>query len=116
MYGNGSLLACLHPFYTDTSRLARLLGTMLKTTWPDVFTKYNKAFKAGKSVIDGDPGPYIGRVIVYKLQGRLHVDQNDGGPTACFPMGSWQGVKGGKGGELIVPQLGAKFEYVYLFF
>lgn len=74
IYINGGLLACLNPFYKDTARLARLLSTMLETTWPNEFTTYSKAFKVGYLIIQSDPGPYIGQVIIYKLQSQFHVD------------------------------------------
>lgn len=109
MYANGKILAALYPFYTETARIARMMGAMLKSVWPRYYKKYKRAFAAGRWV-KSDPGPYIGRVIVYKLQGRLHVDKQDAGPTACFPMGSWEKDDSGACGELLVPQLGAKFE------
>lgn len=102
-------LACLPAFYTATRRVSRLIGYMLKSVWPKYHEDYEKAFAAGR-FIDEDSGPYIGRAIVYKLQVNLHVDKHDAGPTACFPMGTW--TKNSGGGELLVPQLGAKFKYV----
>lgn len=80
---------------------------MLKSVWPDYFTAYAKAFAAGHW-FEEDPGPFLGRVLIYKLQVHLHLDPNDAGPTACFPVGTWK--KDGEGGCLLVPQLGAKFQ------
>lgn len=75
---------------------------MFKAVWPGIYEEYQTAFDAGRW-FEEDPGPFIGRAIVYKLQIDTHRDTNDGGPTACFPVGSFSG------GELIVPQLEAKF-------
>lgn len=77
---------------------------MLKSVWPDYFELYTKGFEAGRWFHE-DPGPFLGRAIIYKLQVHLHLDRNDAGPTACFPVGTWD-----KGGSLLIPQLGAKFQ------
>jgi hypothetical protein len=53
-----------------------------------------------------DPGPWLGRVIVYKLQVLMHKDKRDGGPAAIFNVGNY------KGGGIVLPQLGSVFKYV----
>lgn len=63
---------------------------------------YKKAFDAGVWFAQ-DPGPFLGRAIIYKLQGVLHRDRNDVGPSICFPVGSFTG------GEMLFPQLNSKF-------
>jgi len=90
--------------------LAKRLSQIFETLMPDCYQRYKTAFDAGKWVVD-DPGPWIGRVIVYKLQVSLHKDKNDGGPVASFPVGFFSG------GEMLIPQLKAKLLYVtfYLF-
>ncbi len=98
-------LVSIAPFYILTSRVAWSIGQMLKCVWPDHFRQYDEAFKAGQ-FWEEDPGPFLGRAVVYKLQVDLHKDNHDAGPSACFPAGSWE-----SGGELLVPQLGAKFQY-----
>ncbi len=81
--------------------------------------EYKEAFAAGVWD-DADPGPWLGRAIVYKTQVssinqsfwvyltpftkvNLHKDQNDDGLSVCFPVGRYGG------GEMIIPILGAKF-------
>lgn len=100
-------LTAFPPFYKTTARISFVLGCMLHSVWPDHYVRYNQAFSAGRWFSE-DPGPFLGRAIVYKLQVDLHHDRHDAGPTACFPVGTWDKSKGG--GSLIVPQLGAKFQ------
>ena len=50
-----------------------------------------------------DKGPWLGRALIYKLQGSLHVDEKDIGPTVSFPCGNYSG------GEMLVPQFKGKF-------
>jgi hypothetical protein len=70
---------------------------------PQVYKKYQAAFDAGVWET-ADPGPWIGRAIVYKLQVLVHRDGKDDGPTASFPVGDFEG------GEMYVPDLCAKFQ------
>ena len=44
------------------------------------------------------------RAIVWKLHVNLHVDEQDAGPTATFPVGDFEG------GYLELPQLEARFK------
>ena len=78
---------------------------MFKVAFPDWYSKYKDAFDAGVWLKD-DPGPFLGRAIIYKLQGRLHKDFHDLGPSASFGVGDYTG------GEMLFPQLHAKFSYV----
>jgi hypothetical protein len=89
-------------YYYLTAPVAHFLAALFEAFMPDVYEEYRKAFEAGVWV-PGDPGPWLGRAIVYKLQGLLHKDTNDLGPSACFPVGFFDG------GEMLVPQLGSKF-------
>jgi hypothetical protein len=75
---------------------------MFKATFPDWHAKYSEAFAAGVWVPQ-DPGPFLGRAIIYKLQGRLHKDYRDLGPSISFGVGKYTG------GEMLFPQLRAKF-------
>ncbi|KAJ7812879.1 hypothetical protein B0H14DRAFT_2855792 [Mycena olivaceomarginata] len=52
-----------------------------------------------------DPGPWIGRAIVYKLQVSEHVDGLDDGPTASFCVGDFEG------GPMYLPDIGMKLSY-----
>lgn len=109
MSGSGTKSMAVQSHFDHTSLVAQQLAIMFEAAFPDKFEEYRKAFAAGVWVL-ADPGPWLGRVVVYKLQLHLHVDKNDDGPTACFPSGLFQG------GALKVPQMGAKFTYVYYCF
>jgi hypothetical protein len=74
---------------------------MFEATFPDLYKEYKAAFEAGVWVQE-DPGPFIGRSIIYKLQSKLHRDKNDVGPSASFPVGYFGG------GEMLLPQLKTK--------
>lgn len=80
---------------------------MFRVLFPEIYQEFQAAFDAGVWERE-DPGPWLGRAIVYKLQVELHVDQQDLNPTASFPCGSFTG------GEMVVPQLPTKFRCVNL--
>ena len=42
---------------------------MFEATFPDIYKEYKEAFEAGIWFQD-DPGPFIGRAIIYKLQSK----------------------------------------------
>lgn len=75
---------------------------MFKRLFPDIYQKFQAAFDAGVWLSE-DPGPWLGRAIVYKLQVDAHLDQKDLSPTASFPCGAFTG------GEMQIPQLPTKF-------
>ncbi|KAF8870294.1 hypothetical protein BD779DRAFT_1479054 [Infundibulicybe gibba] len=86
----------------QSEMIARSLGVMFSVLMPEVFKTYEKAFAAGIWEA-ADPGPWIGRAIVYKLQVELHRDKREGcGPTASFGAGNYEG------GCMVIPQLNAK--------
>lgn len=89
-------------YYHLTAPVARYLAALFKAFMPEEYEAYAAAFEAGKWV-PGDPGPWLGRSIIFKLQGLIHTDRNDLGPSVCFPVGFFNG------GEMLVPQLHAKF-------
>lgn len=92
-------IAC---WYRATSMVTKTLAIMFEELFPQVYEEYQRAFDAGVW-IEEDTGPWLGRAIVYKLQGLVHTDAKDLSPTASFPCGFFTG------GAMIVPQLGAKF-------
>jgi hypothetical protein len=89
-------------YFHLTAPVASYLAVLFKAFMPEQYEEYRAAFEAGKW-IPGDPGPWLGRSIIYKLQGLVHTDTNDLGPSACFPVGFFDG------GVMLVPQLGSKF-------
>ena len=73
--------------YLIASRIvAKIFAAMFEVVYPEEYKKYKAAFDAGVWYTE-DPGPWIGRAVVYKLQVHIHHDMQDGGPTATFPMG-----------------------------
>jgi hypothetical protein len=82
--------------------VALLLAVIFKELFPEDYKEHKKAFDAGVW-FEEDPGPWLGRAIIYKLDGLIHIDRNDRTPTVSFPCGLFVG------GEMMIPQLEAKF-------
>ena len=78
------------------------MDAWFQVLFPDMHDRFTKAFRAGVWMKQ-DKGPWLGRALIYKLQGKLHADENDIGPTVSFPCGNYSG------GEMIVPQFRGKF-------
>lgn len=94
--------AAVAAWYHATEELATVLAAIFEACMPEEFAKLRKAFEAGKWFV-GDPGPWIGRTIVYKLQLYAHFDPSEAGPTISFPAGYF------RGGHFQVPRLGCQF-------
>ncbi|KAJ7877044.1 hypothetical protein B0H14DRAFT_3130256 [Mycena olivaceomarginata] len=75
---------------TERVQVAIYLQCAFAEAFPTYYAKYTSAFKAGVWET-ADPGPWLGRAIVYKLQVGEHVDGLDDGPTACFCVGNFDG-------------------------
>lgn len=88
-------------YFEATHEVALYLKVLFKYAFPEYFAKYVTLFDAGVWE-ECDPGPWIGRAIVFKLQVDSHVDRLDDGPTAAFPVGFFHG------GELYLPDLSLK--------
>ena len=87
----GSLIAMAARYYLcATAGIADILGAYYKVAFPDQYQRYCQAFEAGIWHIE-DPGPWLGRAIVYKLQVYPHQDKLDGGPAAIFNVGQYEG-------------------------
>lgn len=83
-------------YYTMTAPVACTLSIMFETVFPDIYAKYREAFEASIWFSE-DPGPFLGCAIIYKLQGCLHKDCQDVGPSVWFLAGSFPG------GEMLFP-------------
>jgi hypothetical protein len=94
-------MSAIASYYSFTADVANAIAIMFKAAFPKVYAQYRQAFDAGVWLQE-DPGPFLGRSVVYKLQSKLHNDGNDVGPSASFPVGSFEG------GEMLVPQLKTK--------
>jgi hypothetical protein len=92
-------------YYGLTESVARTVALAFKAVFPEWYDEYKEAFDAGVWFAD-DPGPFLGRAVVYKLQGRLHRDRHDVGPSVSFPVGQFNG------GEMVFPQLNVKLQWV----
>jgi len=90
-------------YFQATTEVAEILNAYFAVSFPEEHAKYREAFDAGVWVTE-DPGPWLGRAIVYKMQVSQHQDKYDGGPTAIFNVGQYTG------GHLYLPTLGLKFE------
>src|SRR6202453_4889856 len=89
-------------YYTVTCDVSELLGTYFLVAFPKEHARYREAFDAGVWHLE-DPGPWLSRALVYKLQVKPHRDALDGGPTVMFNMGQYEG------GRLYNPCLDLKF-------
>jgi|SRR5258707_7707321 hypothetical protein len=96
-------------YFASSAPVAFFLNELFKVSFPAYHEKYKPAFAAGRWV-ESDPGPWLGRAIVYKLQVDIHVDGLDDGPAAIFNVGSFTG------GKLNIPDLGLVLEYGLLLF
>lgn len=95
-------LASVGSYLHLTKEIAKALAIMFEAAFPGLYAEYREAFDAGVW-FEEDPGPFLARAIVYKLQSRLHKDGQDVGPSACFSVGNFEG------GEMLFPQLKTKF-------
>jgi hypothetical protein len=73
----------------------------LTVSFPKDAERFRKAFDTGRYNMV-DTGPYLARVNVWKQQVEVHMDKNDEGPAASFPLGYYSG------GALCFPDLGVK--------
>ncbi|KAJ8694407.1 hypothetical protein PTI98_009331 [Pleurotus ostreatus] len=105
IHESSSGVAATRAYYTATKEIAGLLGLVVKTLLPEQYEKYQEAFEAGVWFADEDPGPFLGRAVVWKLQLRMHKDKADAGFSISIPFGAYTG------GYMIIPQLHAKLSY-----
>ena len=94
--------AAVAAWFHATEELATVLSAIFEVFMPEHYHKFDKAFKAGRQ-FQGDPGPWMGCTIVFKLQLYAHFDPSEEGPTISFPAGYFQC------GHFQVPRLGAQF-------
>ncbi|KAG1725983.1 hypothetical protein EDB19DRAFT_1592285, partial [Suillus lakei] len=104
MFRNAQVALAVRWYMKRTSKLALVLKEMFKVAYPDDFKIYQKAFDAGVWEV-ADPGPWLGRAIVWKLNVLPHRDGLDGGPTAIFCLGHFSG------GEAYLTDLKLKLQY-----
>ena len=109
MLFNSFAAVAVQKYFIQTFLLAIFLKELFKHLFSKQYEEYQAAFNAGVWYTE-DPGPWIGRAIVYKLDVQMHYDMRDGGPTATFPVGLFEG------GCMELPTLKAQLKYIiYLF-
>ncbi|KAJ7074605.1 hypothetical protein C8F01DRAFT_934676, partial [Mycena amicta] len=91
-------------YYDRTRDYAQLAGACTQVFYPKWYDIYQKAFAAGQYELR-DPGPFLGRALVWKLQVTLHRDGLDIGPTLIASNGYYEG------GSLLGPDVESKFSY-----
>jgi hypothetical protein len=88
-------------YFCASAHVARILAGIFSVCFPKFYQLYRKAFDAGVW-LTSDPGPWLGRAVVFKLQVYPHRDGLDGGPCASVPVGYFTG------GEALLLDLDAK--------
>ncbi|KAF5334147.1 hypothetical protein D9757_015416 [Collybiopsis confluens] len=73
-------------YYEETAALNAWLDELFKHEFPKHHAKFKKAHAAGRWS-EVDPGPHLGRVIVWKLQSKDHIDDADACPTITYVLG-----------------------------
>ncbi|KAJ3804585.1 hypothetical protein F5876DRAFT_82921 [Lentinula aff. lateritia] len=63
-------------WYKVTLESGNLLSSVFKQEWPDKWEEAMKYFKAGKWQA-ANPGPWVGKAIVYKLTSSIRPDKED---------------------------------------
>ncbi|KAJ7847696.1 hypothetical protein B0H13DRAFT_2405610, partial [Mycena leptocephala] len=91
-------------YFKATREFAIIVAEYFKILFPSYYEKYKKDFDAGFWEA-ADPGPFLGRAVVFKLQVYVHQDGLDRGPTVSVPAGYFTG------GALHFPDLEAVFAY-----
>ena len=56
--------------------MVEILGMMFKECFPEDYEKLKPAFNAWQWLPE-NPGPWIARAVIFKLQGTGHCDQDD---------------------------------------
>ena len=92
-------------FYYRTYPVAEALKMIMEILLPQQAQDYQKAFDAGHWYSeDADPGPFLGRAVIWKMQLSLHKDAGDVGHSISFGFGSYTGA------HMIIPQLNLKLK------
>ncbi|KIY62270.1 hypothetical protein CYLTODRAFT_361730, partial [Cylindrobasidium torrendii FP15055 ss-10] len=97
----------MRTYYAATQKVAAYLKELFRVAYPAEHARYEAAFQAGQWFAE-DPGPWVGRALVFKLQVSVHRDGKDDGPAAIFCAGTFSG------GEAIFPDLGVKLRQVLI--
>ncbi|KAK1216501.1 hypothetical protein PQX77_020853 [Marasmius sp. AFHP31] len=72
-------------------KIQQQLRKMTHSFFPEYYEESAVACKAAITRNSPVVGPWIGKAIVWKLQGSSHIDDHDIIPTATYPMGVYEG-------------------------
>ena len=103
VFGSETALSVVH-FIKFSITIALKIEANFKALFPEYYELYKEAFDASVFYSD-DPGPFLGRAVVWKLPVKCHVDDLDAGPCVIYNMGYYTG------GKLLLPDLKLKFVY-----
>jgi hypothetical protein len=92
-------------YFKGSQLVAMYLSACFEAAFPEYHRKYKTAFEARVWEAE-DPGPWLGRAIIWKLPVETHMDGLDKGPTAIFNFGNYTG------GKLYLPDLKLKLECI----
>jgi hypothetical protein len=87
-------------YMMGTKEAACYLSKLYKAVYPEGWLRNQAAFEAGHWYRD-DPGPWLARAIVWKLQVKTHADDKDGSPAICFSTNNTCQS------PMVLPQIGA---------
>ncbi|KAF6755994.1 hypothetical protein DFP72DRAFT_1067298 [Ephemerocybe angulata] len=91
-------------YFRKTLPVSHGIRSRFKLAFPEYFGPYDEAFLAGQHNMT-DPGPFLGRALVWKMQVLPHQDGLDEGPAAIFPSGYFEG------GVLSITDLNLRLAY-----
>ncbi|KAK7433512.1 hypothetical protein VKT23_015167 [Stygiomarasmius scandens] len=94
----------IETWYESSVEVNDFLGAIFKKEFPEEYPRFLKAHKAARWR-KSDPGPYVGKVVIWKLSGSPHIDQGDPCPTATFGLGCFEG------GNMEILDIGVKLAY-----
>ncbi|KAG1866350.1 hypothetical protein C8R48DRAFT_600713, partial [Suillus tomentosus] len=91
MMGKSSTQAqAVHWYYQASASVTQALAEMFSVCFSKILSKYQRAFEA-RVWLMSDPGPWLGCMVIFKLQVYLHRDGLDAGPCVCILMGFFTG-------------------------
>jgi hypothetical protein len=92
-------------YFHATRLVVDTLSGKFKSLFPDQYSILRSSFEAGK-IEESDPGPWLGRALVWKMQVAMHRDGLDGVMGAILNTGCYSG------GCIYFPGIGLKLSWV----
>lgn len=82
---NARATATHEQFYLDCLEVNIRLDAIMEREFPIQYPIFRKAHLAGRWT-EVDPGPHLGRVIIWKLPSEIHLDDSDSLPTIIYVL------------------------------